>query len=68
MKKAETICIEIAIAKKKWCILFAYGPPNFSKTKVFEEISVTLNKALDKYDNLLLARDLNIHTLRPTPD
>ena len=43
-------------------------PPNFSKTEFFEEISVTLNKALNKYDNLLLAGDLNINTLRPTSD
>ena len=67
-EKAETIWIEITIAKKKWCILFAYRPPNFSKTEFFEEISVTLNKALNKYDNLLLAEDLNINTLRPTSD
>ena len=67
-EKAGTICIEITIAKKKWCILFAYRPPNFSKTEFFEEISVTLNKALNKYDNLLLAGDLNINTLRPTSD
>ena len=66
MKKAETICVEITIDKKKWCILFAYCPPNFSKTKFFEEISVTLNKALNEYNNLLLAGDLNINTLRPT--
>ena len=58
----ETICIEITIAKKKWCILFAYRPPNFSKTEFFEEIYVTLNKALNEYDNLLLAGDLNINT------
>ena len=59
-KKAETICFKITIAKKKWCISFAYRPPNFSKTKFFEEISVTINKALNKYDNLLLAGDLNV--------
>ena len=60
-EKAETICIEITIAKKKLCILFACRPPKF-----LEEISVTLNKALNKYDNLLLAGDLNTNTLRPT--
>ena len=62
--KAETICTEITIAKKEWCILFAYRPLNFSKTEFVEEVSVTLNKALNKYDNFLLARDLNINTLR----
>ena len=46
----------------------SYRPPNFSKTEFFEEISVTLNKALNEYDNLLLAGDLNINTLRPTSD
>ena len=34
----------------------------------FEEIYVTLNKALNEYDNLLLAGDLNINTWRPTSD
>ena len=29
---------------------------------------MTLNKALNEYDNLLLAGDLNINPLRPTPD
>ena len=56
-KKAGTICIEFTIAKKKWSILFAYRPPNFSKTEFFEEIYVTHNKALNEYDNLLLAGD-----------
>ena len=60
--------IEMTIAKKKWCILFAYRPPNFSKNEFFEEISETLNKALNEYDNLFLAADLNINTLRPTSD
>ena len=62
-EKAETICIEITIAKKKWCILFAYRLPNFSKTEFFEKISVILNKTLNKYDNLLLA-DTFIGTIR----
>ena len=38
------------------------------KLSFFEEISVTLNKALNIYDNLLLAGDLNINTLRRTSD
>ena len=67
-KKTEPICLEIATAKKKWCILFVYRPSNFSKTEFFEEISVTLNKALNKYDNLLLVGDVNINTTRPTSD
>ena len=67
-KKMETICIEITIAERKWCILFAYRPPNFSETEFFEGIWVTLNKALNEYGKLLLAEDLNKNTLRPTSD
>ena len=29
-EKTEKICLEIFIAKKKWCILFIYCPRNFS--------------------------------------
>ena len=30
-ENAETICLELIIAKKKWCILFAYRPPDANK-------------------------------------
>ena len=43
---AETICLELIIGEKKRCILFA---SNY----------ITLNKILGKYDNILLAGDLN---------
>ena len=59
-EKVETSCIAITIFKKKCCILLAY--------KFFEEFSLTLSKALNKYDNLLSAGDLNINILRPTSD
>ena len=48
---AETICLELIIGKKKWCILFA---SNY----------ITLNKILGKYDNILLAGDLNIEGIK----
>ena len=34
----------------------------------FNEIYITLNKILDKYDNILLARDLNIDELKTGSD
>ena len=46
-QKAETIFLETTIAKKKWFILFANHPPNFSKTRLLgntQKMSVTLNK------------------------
>ena len=68
MKNAETICLELTIVKKKWCILFAYRPPNTDKEEFFDEISVNLNRILGKYHNIILAGDLNIDELRPCSD
>ena len=67
-KKAETICLELIIAKKKWCILFAYRPPSTNKEKFLEEIFTSLNKMLGNYDNIVLAGDLNIDELNSCSD
>ena len=67
-ENAETICLELVIAKKKWCILFAYRPPDTNKTMFFNEIYITLNKILGKYDNILQAEDLNIDELKTASD
>ena len=67
-EKWKLLALKSLLLRKKWCILCAYLPPNISKTEFFEQISVTLDKALNEYDNLLLAGDLNINPLRPTPD
>ena len=61
---AETTCLELAINKRKWCILFAYRPPNTNKDDFFSEISISLNKIIGKYDNIVLAGDLNIDDLK----
>ena len=36
-EKARTTWIKIPIAKKKWCILFAYCPRNFLKTEFLKK-------------------------------
>ena len=33
--------------------------------QIFNEVYITLNKILGEYDNILLARDLNIDELKP---
>ena len=63
-ENAETICLELIIAKKKCCILFAYRSPDTNKTMFLSEIYITMNKILGKYDNILLAGDLNIDELK----
>ena len=67
-KNAETIRLELTIVKKTWGILFAYRPQNTDKEEVFDEISVSLNEIFGKYDDIILAGDLNMDELRPCSD
>ena len=67
-ENAETIRLELVIAKKKWCILFAYRPPDTNKIMFFNEIYITLNEILGKYDNILLVGDLNTDELKTGSD
>ena len=32
----ESVCLELTISKRKWCILFAYRAPNFNKEEFFK--------------------------------
>ena len=59
-KSTETICIELLISKKKWCIIFIYRPPKYDKKVFFQELSKTISQGINKYDNILVAGDLNI--------
>ena len=56
----ETICIEITISKRKWCLTFAYRPPyNNNKTKFLMELNTSLYKIAAKYENVVIIGDLN---------
>ena len=67
-KVSETICIELTISKKKWCILFPYKPPKQNSVLFFQEISNSLNQLVNKYENIFLAGDLNIDLLDSKSD
>ena len=41
-ENAETMCLELTIVEKKWCILFVYHPPNTDKDKFFDKISAII--------------------------
>ena len=34
-KNSETICLEITLSKRKWCIVFAYRPPHNNNKHTF---------------------------------
>ena len=58
----ETICIEITITKRKWCLTFAYRPPyNNNKITFFMELIKSLCNIARKYENILIMGDLNIN-------
>ena len=59
-KSTEAFCIELLISKWKWCIIFTYKTPKYDKKVFFQEISKTISQAINKYDNILVAGDLNI--------
>ena len=60
-KETETIWIEVTISKKKWCITFAYRPPqNDNKVMFFNRLNFSLNQCVNKYDNIIVMGDLNI--------
>ena len=62
-RKTIKLCLELTIATEKWWILFAYRSPNTHKEEFFDEISVSFNKILGKYHNVILASDFNIFEL-----
>ena len=45
-KLTETICIELVISKKKWCIIFTYRSPKYDKV-FFQELSKTISQAIN---------------------
>ena len=47
----ETICIEITISKRKWCLTFAYRPPyDNNKATFFMELNKSLCNIARKYE------------------
>ena len=62
-KVCETIFVELTISKKKWCILFAYRPPQNNNLKTFlEDINLSLSTTVKEYDNIMLTGYLNLNT------
>ena len=68
-KYSETICLELTVSKKKWCITFAYRPPsNDNKAIFFNDLTTSLSQITNLYDYLVVMGDLNIDTSDKTKD
>ena len=60
-KFSETIASEFTISKKKWFCLSVFRPPTSTNLDLFfEELTNSLSKAVNKYDNLIVMGDFNI--------
>ena len=52
---SETVYVELTISKKKWCILFAYRPPQNNNLKTsFQEINLSMSTIVNEYHNIIL--------------
>ena len=58
-KSTETICIELVISKRKWCIIFTYRPPKYDKKVFLHELSKTVNVAGDLNTDVSGSKGLN---------
>ena len=60
-KVSETIASEFTISNKKWFCLSVYRPPTSTNLDIFfEELTNSLSKAVNKYDNLIVMANFNI--------
>ena len=61
LQNFESICSEITIKNNKWFLLSVYRSPNSGNIpNFFCEMNQTLNRALSRYDNVIIMGDLNI--------
>ena len=48
--------------------MFGYRPESINRTLFFDEVNISISKAIHKYQNILLAGDLNIDLGIPNHD
>ena len=59
----ECICSELTVCKKRWVMFSIYRAPEISNLELFlNELSSSLNSALDKHGNVIIMGDMNIDT------
>ena len=61
VKLSVTLCTEFTVSKKKWFCLRVYRPPSSNNiVTFFEELTDSLSRAINNYDNIILMGDINI--------
>ena len=60
-KQSECLCSELTLSKKKWLIFSIYRPPDYGNLSMFfHELSFSLDKASEIYENIIIMGDFNI--------
>ena len=60
-RKSECICSEITVSKKKWLCFSVYRPPSHDNLELFfDELTSSLSKASESYENFIVMGDFNI--------
>ena len=63
-QEVETICYELSMAKRKWCIVGTYRKPSL-ESQVFEnDFAKSLDQIFLKFDHVICLGDLNYDLLR----
>ena len=62
-EEVETICYELSMSKRKWCILGAYRPPSMNNQNFESDLTKYLDKMFINYDNIICIGDLNYDLL-----
>ena len=52
-EEVETICYELSMSKRKWCILGAYRPPSMNNQNFESDLTKYLDKMFINYDNII---------------
>ena len=60
-RESECISSEITVSKRKWLCFSIYRPPSYDNLELFfHELTSSLSKASESYENFILIRDFNI--------
>ena len=58
-KDIEAIIFELTLRNKKWLIMGAYNPAYETISYFLDHVSISLDKTMANYDNILILSDLN---------
>ena len=61
----ESIAVEITINNIKWILLGIYKPPSTKETDFMEEVNISLSRATQLYDRIVLLGDFNMTIENP---